>query len=50
MSDLSLVSIDDTDFSTESGGKDNLLSPYLLDNGYIKILWGRQTVFVKALV
>ena len=48
MSDLSLVSIDDTDFSTESGGKDNLLSPYLLDNGYIKILWGRQTVFVKA--
>jgi len=24
-----------------------LLTPYLLENGYIKVLWGRQTVFVK---
>ena len=47
LSDLHLVSIDDTDFKTESAGKDKLLTPYLLENGYIKILWGRQIVFVK---
>ena len=47
MSDIALISIDDTDFSTEEGGKDQLLSPYLLDNGYVKLLWGRQVVFVK---
>jgi len=37
----------DTDFDTDMGGKDRLLTPYLLENGYIKVLWGRQTVFVK---
>ncbi len=42
-----IISIDDTDFNTGSAGKDRLLTPHLLDNGYIKILWGRQTVFVK---
>lgn len=47
LSDLHLVSIDDTDFNTESAGKDKLLTPYLLENGYIKILWGRQIVFIK---
>lgn len=47
LADLHLISIDDTDFNTEAGGKDKLLTPYLLDNGYVKILWGRQIVFVK---
>lgn len=42
-----IVSIDDTDFNTSSAGKDRLLTPYLLENGYIKVLWGRQTVFIK---
>jgi hypothetical protein len=47
LSDLHLISIDDTDFNTESAGKDKLLTPYLLENGYIRILWGRQTVYIK---
>lgn len=45
---MHLISIDDTDFNTVEGGKDKFLSPFLLENGYIKILWGRQTVFLKA--
>lgn len=44
---IHLVSIDDTDFKTEQGGKDKFLSPFLIENGYIKILWGRQTVFLN---
>ena len=47
LSDLHIISIDDTDFNTESAGKDKLLTPHLLENGYVKVLWGRQTVFVK---
>jgi hypothetical protein len=47
LTDFHIVSIDDTDFDTESAGKDKLLTPYLLENGYIKVLWGRQTVFIK---
>ena len=47
LSDTHLISIDDTDFNTESGGKDKLLTPHLLENGYTKILWGRQTVFIN---
>lgn len=47
LSDLHLISIDDTDFNTDSAGKDRLLTPYLLENGYIKVLWGRQTVYLK---
>jgi len=47
LADIHLISIDDTDFNTESAGKDKLLTPYLLENGYIKVLWGRQTVFIK---
>ena len=34
-------------FNTESAGKDKLLTPYLLENGYIRVLWGRQTVYIK---
>jgi len=47
LSDIHIVSVDDTDFNTDAGGKDKLLTPYLLENGYVKVLWGRQTVFVK---
>jgi hypothetical protein len=47
LSDIHIISIDDTDFNTESAGKDKLLTPYLLENGYIKILWGRQNVFIN---
>jgi hypothetical protein len=47
LAELHIISIDDTDFNTESAGKDKLLTPYLLENGYIKVIWGRQTVFIK---
>ena len=47
LSDFHLISIDDTDFNTEEAGKDRYLTPHLLENGYIKVLWGRQIVFVK---
>ena len=47
LSDLHIISVDDTDFNTKEGGKDKLLTPYLLENGYVKVLWGRQSVFVK---
>jgi len=47
LSDIHLISIDDTDFNTNSAGKDKLLTPFLLQNGYIKVLWGRQTVYIK---
>lgn len=47
LSDTHLISIDDTDFNTPSGGKDRLLTPHLLENGYIKLIWGRQTIYVK---
>ena len=47
LSDFHLVSIDDTDFNTKEAGKDRYLTPHLLENGYIKVLWGRQIVFVK---
>lgn len=48
LSPVHLVAIDDTDFDTEQGGKDKLLTPYLLENGYIKLLSGRQNVFLKT--
>lgn len=47
LANVHLISIDDTDFNTENAGKDKLLTPHLLDKGYIKILLGRQTVFTK---
>lgn len=47
LSNNHLISIDDTDFDTESAGKDKYLTPYLLENGYIKLIWGRQIVFTK---
>jgi hypothetical protein len=47
LSDCHLVLIDDTDYITESGGKDKLLSPYLIDKEYIPLFNGRQTLFLK---
>jgi hypothetical protein len=47
LSEYHIISIDDTDFNTPEGGKDKLLTPHLIDLGYIKLLHGRQTVFFK---
>lgn len=47
LSDLHIISIDDTDFNTNQAGKDRLLTPYLIEQGYLKLLWGRQIVFFK---
>jgi hypothetical protein len=49
LSDIHLILIDDTDFDTFEGGKDKLLSPYLIDNGYIPLFNGRQTLFINTL-
>jgi len=43
-----LISIDDTDFVESVGGKDKILAPYLLQNGYVKIMNGRQSVFINS--
>lgn len=43
-----LVSIDDTDFDTPEGGKDSLVTPRLLAEGYLPLLRGRQTVFLSG--
>jgi len=47
LSDIHLISIDDTDFNTKAAGKDKFLTPKLIDDGYLKLLWGRQIVFYK---
>lgn len=47
LSPLHLISIDDTDFIEPVGGKDKLLTPYLLQNGYTKIIQGRQSIFIN---
>lgn len=39
-----LISIDDTDFATEEGGKESMLLPRLLEDGYVPLVKGRQTV------
>lgn len=49
LSDTHLVLIDDTDFRTIDGGKDALLSPYLLEIGYHLLFTGRQTLFINKL-
>lgn len=43
---LHLVAIDDTDFDTAAGGKDALLTPVLLERGYLPLLRGRQTIYL----
>lgn len=47
LSNTHLILIDDTDYLTEDGGKDKLLSPTLIDEGYIPLFNGRQTLFLK---
>lgn len=47
LSDTHLILIDDTDYITNDGGKDKLLSPRLLKDGYIPLFNGRQTLFLK---
>jgi hypothetical protein len=47
LSDTNLILIDDTDYITNDGGKDALLSPVLLEEGYIPLFNGRQTLFLK---
>lgn len=49
LSDIHLILIDDTDFRTEDGGKDALLSPHLIELGYIPLFNGRQTLFINTL-
>jgi len=44
-----LVLIDDTDFDTVDGGKDQLLSPHLLKNNYHLLFTGRQTLFINQI-
>lgn len=42
------VLIDDTDFVTTDGGKDALLTPVLIENGYIPLFNGRQSLYLKV--
>jgi len=48
LSDVHLIIIDDTDFITEDGGKDKLLTPHLIENGYIPLVNGRQTILINT--
>ena len=48
LSDINCVLIDDTDFTTEDGGKDALLTPVLIENGYIPLFNGRQSLYLKV--
>jgi hypothetical protein len=47
LSKTNLILIDDTDYITKDGGKDRLLSPRLIEDGYIPLFNGRQTLFLK---
>lgn len=47
LSQTHLVLIDDTDYITPNGGKDKLLSPFLIEKGYIPLFNGRQTLYMK---
>lgn len=47
LSDTHLILIDDTDFVTQEGGKDKLLSPYLIEHNYTMLFNGRQTLFIN---
>jgi len=49
LSNIHLVLVDDTDFNTPDGGKDRLLSPYLIENGYSLLFNGRQTLFLHRI-
>lgn len=47
LSSTHLILIDDTDYITPNGGKDKLLSPFLIDKDYIPLFNGRQTLYMK---
>lgn len=49
LSNIHLILIDDTDFITDDGGKDRILSPFLIDSGYHMLFNGRQTLFINTL-
>ena len=49
LSGIHLILIDDTDFVTSEGGKDHLLSPYLIESGYDMLFNGRQTLFINRI-
>lgn len=49
LSSVHLVLIDDTDFITPDGGKDMLLSPFLIQQGYSLLFNGRQTLFLYGI-
>jgi hypothetical protein len=48
LSDIHLILIDDTDFIDENGGKDLLLTPYLIQKGYTPLFNGRQSLFINT--
>lgn len=47
LSPTHLILIDDTDYITQNGGKDKLLSPILIEKGYTLLFNGRQTLYMK---
>ncbi len=47
LSSVHLILIDDTDYNTLDGGKDKLLTPRLIEDGYIPLFNGRQSLFYK---
>lgn len=49
LSDIHLITIDDTDFITNDGGKDKILSPFLIKQGYTMLFNGRQTLFINKI-
>lgn len=49
LSEVHLILIDDTDFRIEDGGKDALLTPKLIEDGYFMLFNGRQTLFINKI-
>jgi len=47
LSNIHLILIDDTDYLTKEGGKDQLLSPFLIEQNYYLLFNGRQTLFIN---
>lgn len=48
LSDIHCILIDDTDFDSSEGGKDMLLTPRLLSDGYFPLFNGRQSLYLKV--
>ena len=49
LADTHLILIDDTDFRIQDGGKDALLTPKLIEDGYFMLFNGRQTLFINKI-